>query len=130
MSKFTAITGIFGFLGVMLGAFGAHGLEDHLSHDGQIENWRTATLYLFVHTLALFILSTKAEGACSKSFVKIAWLWTFGILIFSGSLYILAITGISKLGMITPIGGICFLLGWILLAWSGFRSGRVTIENS
>ena len=128
MTKFITIAGLYGFVGVLLGAFGAHGLEERLEANGHMEVWRTATLYLFVHALALFTLANCQE--VSKLMSWIGWLWTCGILLFSGSLYLLALTSVSKLGIITPLGGACFLLGWILLIWVSIRNGKTSVENS
>ena len=101
MSKFTVIAGILGFSGVMLGAFGAHGLEERLSANAQLENWRTATLYLFVHALALLALTGFGTKSGMGNLQRIAWFWVAGVILFSGSLYVLAVTNFSKLGMIS-----------------------------
>lgn len=94
------------FLGISLGAFGAHGLADRLAETGRADNWETATIYLLVHGVALFAIALS--GARPLGF---GW-FLAGILLFSGSLYLLAVTGITKLGAITPLGGISFLIGW------------------
>ncbi len=96
------------FLGVALGAFGAHALADRLAEKDRVATWDTAVLYHLVHGVALFIIALTA--ARSRSF----WFLLAGVVIFSGSLYALSITGITKLGAITPIGGLCFLIGWFL----------------
>lgn len=104
------------FLGVSLGAFGAHGLADRLAETGRADNWHTATLYLFVHGLAMFgiaLTSTKTLGY---------WFFLAGTILFSGSLYVLALTNITKLGMITPFGGVAFLIGWA--TWIFHRSSK------
>lgn len=102
------IAAIVMFLGVALGAFGAHALADRLAENDRVATWDTAVLYHLVHGVALFIIALTAER--SRSF----WFLLVGIVIFSGSLYALSITGITKLGAITPIGGLCFLIGWFL----------------
>ena len=119
MLNFTRLAGGFGFLGVALGAFGAHGLKDRLLASGQTENWETATLYLFVHALALLLVASQAKEANSRKAVWICAFWSVGVLIFCGTLYTIALTEFSKLGMITPIGGASFLGGWLILAWAG-----------
>lgn len=97
---------------VGLGAFGAHALKDSLTAD-QLDVWKTATLYQFIHGLALLILSIVYQTRPSK------WLWTaiitllLGVILFSGSLYLLTTMGWRWLGPITPIGGLAFILGWI-----------------
>lgn len=93
------------FLGIALGAFGAHGLADRLEETGRIDNWETATLYHLIHGLALFLLSLHGRTT--------GFFWFLGgVILFSGSLYALALTDIGKLGAITPLGGISFLIGW------------------
>jgi len=96
-----------GFLAVALGAFGAHGLKGLLGHNGTTEIWEKAVFYHFIHTVVLLVLAQKqpvARGAF--------WLFFIGILIFSGSLYVLAVTNVLWLGAITPIGGLSLLAGW------------------
>jgi uncharacterized membrane protein YgdD (TMEM256/DUF423 family) len=103
---------VLGFLGVALGAFGAHGLEPHLVATGRLETWQKAVLYQFVHVLALLVLAVlpglrfrRAVGLC----------WAAGVALFSGSLYVLCLTGATWLGAVTPLGGLAFLGGWTLL---------------
>ena len=94
------------FLGISLGAFGAHGLADRLAETGRADNWETATLYHLVHGLALFVIALRPGRALGF------WWFVAGIVLFSGSLYLLAVTGLTKLGAITPLGGVSFLIGW------------------
>lgn len=102
-------------LAVGLGAFGAHALEESLSPK-RLETWNTAVTYHMWHALALIGLALV-----SKVFeVDLTWslnLIVAGIFVFSGSLYLLCLTDTSWLGAITPIGGICFILGWVLAGW-------------
>ena len=101
------------FLAVGLGAFGAHALKGTLEANGLTDVWNKAVLYQFVHALALLLLATL-PGASRLA----CWLFLSGIIIFSGSLFILALTNIRWLGAITPIGGLCFLAGWLcLIIW-------------
>lgn len=96
-------------LAVGLGAFGAHALKAALQSNGMLDVWNKAVLYHFLHALALLVLARHGGGnrvAC--------YLIAAGILFFSGSLYVLALTNIRWLGAITPVGGLCFLAGW---AW-------------
>jgi uncharacterized membrane protein YgdD (TMEM256/DUF423 family) len=100
------------FVAVALGAFGAHALRSTLESHGMIDVWNKAVFYQFVHALALLVLAlygTINRGACL--------LLLMGILLFSGSLYLLALTNLRWLGAVTPIGGLCFLAGW---AWLFF----------
>jgi uncharacterized membrane protein YgdD (TMEM256/DUF423 family) len=106
------ISAVVGFLGVALGAFGAHGLKEVLSRNTTESYWETATVYLLVHACVLLIISTRDPLA--------HWPWrlfTAGIAIFSGTLYLLAITNWRWLGALTPVGGLCLLAGWLSLAW-------------
>ena len=110
---FTTWAGILGFLAVAFGAFGAHMLRDRISTES-MQIFQTGVQYHMAHALALLGLSALATRVRFAS--AIGWLFIFGVLVFSGSLYLLAITGERWLGAITPIGGLCFLLGWALLA--------------
>ena len=99
-----------GFLAVALGAFGAHALKGVLDQNQTVETWKTAVLYHFIHAVMLFVL------ACRKPLPRGPWFsFLIGILIFSGSLYLLAVTNIKWLGAITPFGGVSFLVGWVCL---------------
>ncbi|HEX4403573.1 MAG TPA: DUF423 domain-containing protein [Polyangia bacterium] len=105
--------GALGFLGVALGAFGAHGLRDHLA-PGMLEVYKTGVLYHLIHAVALLAVALGAEKLARPRAVGV--LWIAGVVIFSGSLYALAITGIGMLGAITPIGGLLLMAGWVTLA--------------
>ena len=105
------IAAMMGFLAVALGAFGAHGLKDLLAQNSTTAIWEKAVLYHFIHTVMLFLLALRRPVPSGP------WLSFFaGILIFSGSLYLLAVTNVKWLGAITPIGGVSFLAGWLWLA--------------
>jgi uncharacterized membrane protein YgdD (TMEM256/DUF423 family) len=97
------------FLAVALGAFGAHSLKQILETHGMVDVWNKAVLYHFIHALGLLLLALF--GSANRS---AWWLLFAGIIIFSGSLYVMALTNLHWLGAITPIGGLCFLAGW---AW-------------
>ena len=97
------------FLAVALGAFGAHALKATLQSSGMLDVWNKAVLYHFLHGIALVALALYGAGNRAAYFLLVA-----GILLFSGSLYTMALTNIRWLGAITPIGGLCFLAGW---AW-------------
>jgi len=103
------IAAVLCFLAVALGAFGAHAFRSTLEGRGMVDVWNKAVLYQFIHAIALLVLAlygTINRGACL--------LLLAGIVLFSGSLYLLALTNLRWLGPITPIGGLCFLAGW---AW-------------
>ena len=105
------------FLAVALGAFGAHALRSMLESHGMLDVWNKAVLYHFIHAIALFALAlfgTANRGAW--------WLLFAGIFLFSGSLYVMALTNLRWLGAITPLGGLCFLAGWLWLIVAPMRS--------
>lgn len=101
------LAAILGLTGVALGAFGAHGLKDILAANGTAAIWQTAVLYHLVHAVSSLWAAERRPA--------VAWLWAAGVVVFSGSLYTLALTNIRWLGAITPIGGLLFLIGWALL---------------
>ena len=104
------------FIGVALGAFGAHGLREKLSFESK-QIYQTAVLYHFIHALGLLAVGWLATLKPINFFVKCAGgAFVIGIFLFSGSLYLLSVTQIKKFGIITPFGGIAFLAGWLFLA--------------
>ncbi|EMS33601.1 hypothetical protein C943_04480 [Mariniradius saccharolyticus AK6] len=108
-----------GMLAVGIGAFGAHGLEPTLEANGRTETFETAVKYHFYHSLAILALAIWLQVQPKHTFLKsVMGLLVLGILIFSGSLYVLSLTGINWLGAITPIGGVAFIAGWFWLFWS------------
>ena len=116
--NWSAIGAIFLALAVGLGAFGAHALKDRLDAYS-LGVWEKAVFYHFIHALGVLVVSMlprtgtfPVNGASS-----VCWLLTAGVLIFSGSLYTLALTGVRSMGAITPIGGLCFIAAWLLLAY-------------
>ena len=110
--KFIALSGA---ISVILGAFGAHGLEDYLS-GRYLDTFKTAVLYQFLHTLALLgVICLPDNLIKDKRRDWIAILFSLGILIFSGSLYALVLLDLPVLGMVTPIGGTMFIVGWLMI---------------
>jgi uncharacterized membrane protein YgdD (TMEM256/DUF423 family) len=107
------LAGALGFLGVALGAFGAHGLRERLA-PGMLEVYKTGVLYHLLHAVALLAVALGAERLARPR--AVATLFTAGVVIFSGSLYALALTGVGTLGAITPIGGLLLMAGWVTLA--------------
>ncbi|HWA83729.1 MAG TPA: DUF423 domain-containing protein [Fimbriimonadaceae bacterium] len=118
---FAAWGGILGFLAVALGAFGAHGLRERLSTES-MAIYQTGVQYQMAHALALLLVAALADKMRHTAIV--GWLFVFGVAIFSGSLYVLAITGQTWLGAITPFGGLCFLAGWAMLAYGAGRGPK------
>jgi uncharacterized membrane protein YgdD (TMEM256/DUF423 family) len=107
------IAAVLGFLAVALGAFGAHSLKELLSRHETTAIWEKAVLYHFIHALILFVLPAMGRTHWGPWYA-----FLIGILIFSGSLYLLAATNVRWLGAVTPIGGVSFLVGW---AWLVFK---------
>lgn len=116
-----AVTGaVLGFLGVLAGAFGAHALEGRLTPEMQLV-WETAARYELTHAVVLVFagwIGARVAG----------WLLVSGIVLFSGSLYALSVSGVRLLGAVTPLGGLCLLAGWLALAWRLARRGARPIS--
>lgn len=104
---------LLGFMGVAIGAFGAHLLQSHLVANDRVDTWETAVFYHLVHAVGLLSLGGLGVRASLVRFTRQAWI--AGIVIFSGSLYLLCLTGFGWLGAITPLGGVAFLAGWLWL---------------
>lgn len=105
-----------GFLAVALGAFGAHGLEGKISEKA-LGAWEKAVHYQMFHVLALFIVGVIATKIETVSIIWAGIFFAIGIVLFSGSLYVYAATGVKQLAMITPFGGVFFLIGWVVLGY-------------
>jgi uncharacterized membrane protein YgdD (TMEM256/DUF423 family) len=113
------IAAIVGFIGVVLGAFGAHGLHGLLEKNNALEIWKTASTYHLIHAVVLLFVANQ------RPLPRLAWiLFLAGIMVFSGSLYLLAVTNVRWLGAITPLGGLAFLAGWLWLAIRPFGTER------
>ncbi|MDM3870866.1 DUF423 domain-containing protein [Porticoccus sp. W117] len=121
--KWLAIAAASGFTAVALGAFGSHGLKQSFTAY-QLDIWHTAVQYQMFHTLALLALAAMGHTLCRRMVAAAGWVFTAGIVVFCGSLYLLAFTGIKWLGAITPIGGLAFLAAWVLLLVAAFRKNR------
>lgn len=121
MKLFLLLGSINAFLFVALGAFGAHALKDKLEANGYMETFQTGIQYHMIHAIALIAVAILTRYLSATGLVHGAgWAFFIGIILFSGSLYVLSLTGIRVLGAITPLGGVAFLVGWVLLfaaAW-------------
>lgn len=128
MGTMKTMAGVFGLSGVALGAFGAHALKGQLTVKGTTEIWEKAVQYHLLHAVALLALAAfyaaKSPEVAKRGRV-IGWSWTLGVVLFSGSLYALALGGPRWLGPITPVGGAAFLVGWfcLLLPSGQLRAG-------
>ena len=110
-------------LAVVLGAFGAHALNERLVAAGQLESWRTAVLYQALHALGLIALGLMPPRLAKAA---VGWLFLFGTVLFSGTIYGLALEGPKAvLGPMTPLGGLFLIAGWGVLAWSAWRRSSV-----
>ncbi len=109
MTKATRVAAVLGLLAVALGAFGAHPLKNMGISEKELAIWQTAVLYHLVHAVAALWAADRRQ--------VVTWIWAAGVLLFSGSLYLLVLTDYSKLAFLTPLGGGLFLVGWGLLIW-------------
>jgi uncharacterized membrane protein YgdD (TMEM256/DUF423 family) len=123
MRLWLTIGALYGFLGVAFGAFGAHALRARLSADA-LAIWKTAVEYQFYHALALLLVGLWIAQQPMRALNVAGICFALGTLLFSGSLYALALSGVRVLGAITPFGGLLFLLGWLSLAWAAFSTQR------
>ncbi|CAM4074774.1 membrane protein [Bacillus manliponensis] len=114
MKIFLLLGCIMAALSVVLGAFGAHGLEGKLSQK-MLDVWKTGVTYQMFHAGGLFVVALLMEKFQSSLVSTAGWFMVAGIIMFSGSLYLLSTTGIKFFGPITPLGGVCFIVGWVLL---------------
>lgn len=122
MRPFLLMAAVSGFLAVALGAFGAHGLKSRLAalpdFADRLGWWQTAAQYHLAHALALGLVALFADRNPSSALAVSGWAFALGTLLFSGSLYLMTLTGVRVLGAITPFGGVSFLIGWAALAWA------------
>lgn len=112
---------LFAFLGVAAGAFGAHSLKATLSVE-MLAVFETAVRYQMYHAFALFVVGWAGTRSQRASVRLAGWMFVLGIVLFSGSLYVLTFSGVRWLGALTPLGGVAFLAGWALLAWGWWKS--------
>jgi uncharacterized membrane protein YgdD (TMEM256/DUF423 family) len=123
MNRWIVVGGILGFLAVAIGAFGAHALKATLEANGTTAIFQTGVQYHSTHALALLLVALLSEHfPHAKPLRTAGWLFVAGVVVFSGSLYALALTNIRFLGAITPIGGLCFLVGWVIVALAGRKT--------
>lgn len=122
LKTFIILGSINAFLAVALGAFGAHGLEGRLS-EKMLETWKTGVTYQMFHAAGLFAVALLSEKLPQSNLLNWSgWLMLIGIVLFSGSLYVLSTSGIKLLGAITPFGGVAFLAAWLLLGIAASKS--------
>lgn len=120
MKLFIILGALNGFIAVALGAFGAHGLEGKIP-DKYLETWQTAVQYQMFHAVGLLVIGILAGKISSPLINWSGWLMLIGIILFSGSLFVLSVTQIKVLGAITPLGGVSFLVAWILMIIAAYK---------
>jgi uncharacterized membrane protein YgdD (TMEM256/DUF423 family) len=118
---FLLLAALAGFIGVALGAFGAHALKRTLTPE-MLAVFETGVRYQMYHAFALVAAAWAESRWHARAFRLAGWLFVAGILVFSGSLYALAFTGVKMFGAVTPLGGLAFLAGWAALAWGAWRA--------
>jgi len=121
-TRFLLLGAISAFIGVAAGAFGAHALEARLSSD-LLAVYETGVRYELFHAVALLVVGLAADRWPTAGWARAGWMFLLGTVLFSGSLFALALTGARALGAVTPLGGLCFLIGWFLAAVAATRSG-------
>jgi len=123
MSKIFLVVGaVIGAVSVMIGAFGAHGLKSFLESMGRFDTFETAVKYQFYHTFALIFIGIIMQKGSNQNFAISGWLFLAGIILFSGSLYLLCFTHSRWIGAITPFGGLALIGGWLFMAWGLWKS--------
>lgn len=120
---FAFLGALFAAMSVAAGAFGAHALKAILDPP-MLAVYETAARYQMYHALGLFVVAWLWRETRNSLAIKAGWLFCAGILLFSGSLYIVALAGIKWMGALTPLGGASFIAGWICIAWTAWRAGR------
>ncbi|SEJ36128.1 Uncharacterized membrane protein YgdD, TMEM256/DUF423 family [Cyclobacterium xiamenense] len=119
------VAAISGALAVIFGAFGAHALEPLLTETGRLDTYQTAVSYHFYHSLALLLVGILYQNNPQMARLKLsAWFFLVGILVFSGSLYLLCLSQLTWLGAITPLGGVGFIAGWVFLFLSFLKGNQ------
>jgi uncharacterized membrane protein YgdD (TMEM256/DUF423 family) len=119
-----ALAAAFGMLAVGLGAFGAHSLEDMLIATKRLDVYKTAVAYQFYHVFALLATGILMMSDADKKLRYASWCFFIGIILFSGSLYLICILDIRSIGIVTPIGGVFFIAGWLMLLFSCLKENR------
>ncbi len=113
---FLMAAAVLGFLGVALGAFGAHALKERMTTEA-LARFETAVRYQFYHAFALLAVSLLSRVWPELNFAPAGWAFLSGVVVFSGTLYLIDLTGIRMFGAVTPVGGVLLLAGWVMLLW-------------
>jgi uncharacterized membrane protein YgdD (TMEM256/DUF423 family) len=121
MKLFGTIGAVCCFLAVLAGALGAHALKAHLTHLGSLSNFDLATSYMFYHGLALILLGIAKDRYPNIPFQLSGWLFVAGTVLFQGNLYLISLTNVRFFSILTPVGGLCLMAGWLLFAYYALR---------
>ncbi|UCH23838.1 MAG: DUF423 domain-containing protein [Deltaproteobacteria bacterium] len=124
MKKFLCLGALSCFLGVMAGALGAHTLKNHIIRMDGITNFSTATDYMFYHGFALIVVALMEKRYPQLAVKYAGWLFVAGTILFQGNLFTLSLVGASPLSFLTPVGGVCLMAAWLLLAINALRIPR------
>jgi uncharacterized membrane protein YgdD (TMEM256/DUF423 family) len=119
-ARFAVLGSLSALVAVLAGSFGAHALRSRLI-EAYLQAFETGARYQFLHALGLLAVAWALDRTRHPAVARAGWLFVAGTVLFSGSLYALALSGISRFGMITPLGGLCFLAGWLFLAFGMSR---------
>lgn len=126
--RFLMIGAILAGCGVAAGAFGAHALKEILDAP-MLQVFETATRYVMYHAFGLCVVSWAIDRYPGQGLEKSGWFFILGILLFSGSLYVVSLAGIRWMGAVTPVGGLAFIIGWVLLAWGVSREALASATS-
>jgi len=130
MKLLFSIGAVFCFLGVLSGALGAHSLKEYLNQSNGLGNFTLATDYMFYHGMGLIFVAFAQDRYPDLSFHYAGWLFIAGTLMFQGNLYLMSLTGRHLMGMLTPIGGLCLMAGWLLFAVQALRIPKSKNQGS
>ena len=124
MKKFLCLGALSCFLGIFAGALGSHALNNLITRMNGMANFSTATDYMFYHGLALIFVALMIGRYPRPAFKYVGWLFVAGSILFQGNLFLMSLAGASPLSFLTPVGGICLMAAWLLLALEAFRTAQ------
>jgi uncharacterized membrane protein YgdD (TMEM256/DUF423 family) len=121
MKAFGALGAVSCLIAVLAGALGAHALKAHLTHLGGLSNFNLATDYMFYHGLAMILTGLARARYADIPFQLAGWLFVAGTVLFQGNLYLISLTNVRLFSILTPVGGLCLMAGWLLFAYHALR---------
>jgi len=122
--RFISLGALLAGVGVAMGAFGTHGLRDKVS-ERMLETWQTAVQYHVIHAVALVLVGILAERWAAKALATVGRLFVSGIILFAGTLYAYVLSGQKVFAMVTPLGGVCYIVGWLFLSYAFLREQSI-----